>query len=256
MKKRHFVQSHPLHDYLEESGKDYSGKDGYLIQSLQAMETVMDLDAYIIDYIGQRVLYATRNSIIRTQWERAGRSLSVDFFEGLILPEDLERISEVNPKVYEFLYNLPVKRRKEMYFTQDFRVWGKNRKPVLINHRGTILDLTESGSLRLTLYINSYPTHDQPGNSYIKLTGSHKVYEYIAASGRFVEVKTQKITSKALAVLELAGSGKSESGIAELLGISVHTVKYHKKKIFAQTGTKNTAEAIQWMNNQKKLSNR
>ena len=43
---------------------------------------------------------------------------------------------------------------------------------------------------------------------------------------------------------------------AVILGISLPTVKYHKKKIFARIGVKNTAEAIQWMNNQKKLVKR
>ena len=44
--------------------------------------------------------------------------------------------------------------------------------------------------------------------------------------------------------------------MAVILGISLPTFKYHKKKIFARIGVKNTAEAIQWMNNQKKLVKR
>ena len=59
-----------------------------------------------------------------------------------------------------------------------------------------------------------------------------------------------------MTILKLASNGKTETEIAEILGISIPTVKYHKKKIFARIGVKNTAEAIQWMNNQKKLVKR
>lgn len=71
-----------------------------------------------------------------------------------------------------------------------------------------------------------------------------------------MEVKTQRLTSKAMMILKLASNGKTETEMAGILGISLPTVKYHKKKIFARIGVKNTAEAIQWMNNQKKLVKR
>lgn len=258
MKRRFFVQSHPQHDYTEQDRKDYSERDLYFIQSLKTMESMIDIDAYIIDYVHERVLYATQNSIIRKQnnYHSSNPFQNLDYLDDMIIPEDLERISDINSKVYEFFYLLPIKRRKHLSFTQDFRIWGRNNKPILINHNGGILDLTENGSLRLTLCINSLPTHIKPGNSHIKMNDTHTVYEYISAAGKFVEVKTQKLTSKALSVLELASNGKSEQQISDELGITIHTVKYHKKRIFAQAEVKNTAEAIQWMNNQKKMIKR
>ncbi|MCC8187726.1 MAG: helix-turn-helix transcriptional regulator [Bacteroides sp.] len=255
MKERIFVQKHPLHAYTEQDRKDYSERDRFFIQSLKAMESMMDIDAYIIDYVNERVLYATRNSLLRRQGTQAENPfIHLDYLDGFISPEEYARISVVNREVYRFFYSLPVHRRWKVCFTQDLKIRGAYHKPVLINHKGSILDLTDSGSLRLTLCINSHPTHDRPGNSYIKMTDTREVYEYIAAVGKFVEVKTQKLTSRSLSVLELASNGKSEQQIACEPGISIHTVKYHKKRIFAQTGAKNTAEAIQWMNNQKKLT--
>ncbi|MCD8167518.1 MAG: helix-turn-helix transcriptional regulator [Bacteroides sp.] len=46
----------------------------------------------------------------------------------------------------------------------------------------------------------------------------------------------------------------AEKEIADILGISVNTVKYHKRTILRQLNVSNTAEAVQWMNSQKKLS--
>ncbi len=128
---------------------------------------------------------------------------------------------------------------------------------ILMNQKVTILDLTNDGVIRLGLCVISYPTTDKPGNAYVKLNDNSAVLQYIPSTHTFVEVKTQRLTPKSMTLLKLASNGKTEAEIAEKLGISIHTVKYHKKKkIFAQIGVKNTAEAIQWMNNQKKLVKR
>ena len=102
----------------------------------------------------------------------------------------------------------------------------------------------------------SFLTSDKTGNAYIKMTDTQTVYEFLPSAQKFVEVKNQRLTSKATKVLMLASNGKNEVQIAKELGIFVNTVIYHKKKVFAQLGVKNTAEAIQWMNNQKKLIKR
>lgn len=256
---RHFVQLHPFHTFSEEKNIDYSHKDKFFIQSLKALENIMDIDAYIIDYINERVLYVTKGSSIlrETHHQSSNDFIELTYFDEIIDLEDLAKISIINSKVYEFVYSLPIKRRLNFYFTQDFRVKTKNsNKTVLINHRGTILDLTNKGAVRLTLCVNSFPTNDKPGNAYIKMTDTNTIYEFIKSSQKFVEVKTQKLTSQATTVLKLASNGKTEAQIANTLGVSIYTVKYHKKRIFAQLGVKNTAEAIQWMNNQKKMIRR
>jgi len=256
---RHFVQSHPLHTFDQDDRKDYSHKDKYFIQSLKAIENIMDIDAYIIDYVNERVLYATKGCSILggNNYVDSNSFIGLTYFDEVISPEDLPTISVINSKVYEFLYSLPIKRRLNFYFTQDFRIKIKHsNKTTLINHRGTVLDITDKGALRLTLCVNSFPTNDKPGNAYLKLTDTNTIYEFMKSSQKFVEVKTQKLTSQATTVLKLASNGKTESQIADILGISIYTVKYHKKRIFSQLGVKNTAEAIQWMNNQKKMVKR
>lgn len=254
MKESHFVQLHPYHPFSEEDKTDYSEQDKYFIQCLKSMENIMDIDAYIIDYKTKNILYATKGCSIYFGKEIKEHSpLSIRHLDKILIPEELIRISLVNSKVYDFFYSLPINRRSKIYFTQDYKIKARNGNVVLINHRGTILSLTEDGELRLTLCVISCPTSDKVGNSYIKMVDTGTVYEFITSSKKFVEVKTQKLTSKANKIIQLASNGKTEEEIANELKISVNTVKYHKKRIFAQLGVKNTAEAIQWINNQKKL---
>ena len=251
---RYFLPSHPFQIFSESDKIDCSHRDECFIQSLKAMENIMDMDAYIIDYVNERVLYATKGCSLFQGSNYSDIELS--YFDKIIFPEDLSMISVINCNVSEFFYSLPIHRRLKFYFTQDFRIVTKQDKVVLINHRGTILDLTASGTVRLTLCVNSFPTHDKPGNAYFKLTDTNTVYEFMKSSQKFVEVKTQRLTSQSYSILKLSSIGKTEKEISGILKIAVATVKYHKKRIFAQLGVKNTAEAIQWMNNQKRMVKR
>ncbi len=171
---------------------------------------------------------------------------------------DVQMITRCNAKVFEYFYSLPLHKRLKFngYFTYDISIEDKKGKMSLINKKITILDLTNDGVIRLGLCVISYPTTEKPGNAYLKLNDNSIVLQYMPSIDKFVEVKTQRLTSKAMTILKLASNGKTEMEISEILGISLSTVKYHKKEIFTRIGVKNTAEAIQWMNNQKRLVKR
>ena len=47
-----------------------------------------------------------------------------------------------------------------------------------------------------------------------------------------------------LIVLKLISQGLTTEAIALEMGISVNTVKYHKKKVFSELGVQSTGEAV------------
>lgn len=254
--KSTFVQLHPSHVFSPEGSFDYSEKNQHFIQCLKAFEALMDIDAYVLDYENEKILYATKGSSLFSgnHLEDIKREGYL-YFERFMHERDIEMIAPCSAKVFEYFYSLPLHKRLKFngYFTHDMRIRDKRGKTILINQKITILDLTNDGVIRLGLCVISYPTAEKPGNAYLKLNDNSVVWQYIPSTDKFVEVKTQKLTSKAMTILKLASNGKTEIEMAEILGISLPTVKYHKKKIFACIGVKNIAEAIQWMNNQKKL---
>lgn len=257
--KATFLQSQPSHVFDTEDGFDYSERDRHFIQCLKSLESLMDIDAYILDYKNEEVLYATKGStlFLENHLEDIKRK-EYFYFEKFIHEEDVKVIAPCSEKVFEYFYSLPLHKRLKFngYFTHDMRISDRRGKMILINQKITILDLTNNGVIRLALCVISYPTAEKPGNAYLKLNDNSVVWQYMPSTNKFVEVKTQKLTSNAMKILKLASSGKTEVEMADILGISLPTVKYHKKKIFARIGVKNTAEAIQWMNNQKKLVKR
>lgn len=59
-----------------------------------------------------------------------------------------------------------------------------------------------------------------------------------------INTKISKLSDKQIEVLRLLSSGMTEERVGEELRISVNTVKYHKKKIYAVLGTNNLPSAI------------
>ena len=255
--KSTFIQLHPSHSFDAGDSFDYSERNQHFIQCLKSLESLMDVDAYILDYENEKILYATKGSSSLSYLEDIKREGYL-YFKKFMHEGDVQMIARCNAKVFEYFYSFPLHKRLKFngYFTYDMSIRDRNGKMNLINKKITILDLTNDGVIRLGLCVISYPTTEKPGNAYLKLNDNSTVLQYMPSTDKFVEVKTQRLTSKAMAILKLASNGKTETEISEILKISLPTVKYHKKKIFASIGVKNTAEAIQWMNNQKRLVKR
>jgi len=221
------------------------------------MEQIMDMDAFIIDYCNERIVYLTKNCSFRKFPKNNSNSeetLDFNFFDRIVSKEDMSKIENVNKASCDFYHSLPSERRLQGSYTLDLRISDFRGGYKLINYNLSVLDITNDGRIRLGLCVLSYPTSKTPGKAYFKFADTHTVYEYIDKAKKFLEVKTQRITPKSKRILELVGRGNTEQEIATILGVSVYTVKYHKKMIFKQLNVRNTAEAIQWINSQKTLS--
>jgi len=250
-----FIQKHPLEYFTkEEKETDYSDSDNHYIRCLKAMEEIMDLDAYILDYLHEKIIYLTKNSSFRWMLKNYQEEpVGYDLLNKIIPEEDLQKVQQVNRLGFDFYFQLPVERRYHGAASLDIRIKNPDGEYTLINHKISVLDMTTDGRIRLGLCVLNYPTSKTPGKTYFKMTDTNQIYEYIEKSGKFVEVKTQRLTPKSEKVLELASQGKTEPEIAQTLHFSLNTVKYHKQRIFKQLGVRNTTEAVQWINSQKKL---
>lgn len=176
------------------------------------------------------------------------------FYDSVVLEEDKEMLERVNKKWFDFLYLLPAERRQYGYITCDFRIKMRDGSmPILINQKLTPLELTLDGQIRFIMCIMSNSVNKTSGNIYIKMCDTSQVYEFNPGKDKFVEIKGQQLTKRGHEVLELSSKGKTDTQIAVKLGISIDTVKSHKRKIFESLGVTNIKEAIQWLNNQKCL---
>ncbi|MCD7935991.1 MAG: helix-turn-helix transcriptional regulator [Tannerellaceae bacterium] len=250
-----FINGHPLQHFTgEDFQTDYTERDNYFIRCLQSMEQLIDIDAYILDYQKKKFIYFTQNCTFRRFVEKGTGTPDFSFYDQVISKNDLPMLQAVNRESFNFYYDvIPVERRYNGSYTLDIRIKDGKGGYLLLNNKISVLDMTPDGRIRLGLCILTSPTGKRPGKAYFKMTDTGTVYEYIENTGKFVEVNSQRLTPKSEAVLELAGEGKTEAEISQLLHISVNTVKYHKRMIFKQLNVRNITEAVNWKNSQKTI---
>lgn len=249
MKNNHF--NHELHQYTTNYKEAIPTR--FIERVLNAFFNLQDIDAYVFDYQLQEIIYVTPGSrLLKGSNTNKTLPLRFDYYEKVVHKEDIALLETLNQTGFDFFYKLPLERRLDGYITYDFRLRNEDGRYVIVNHKLAPLNLTESGVIHLSLCIISESTHDTTGNAFIKMNDSIEVYEFLPGKKRFVEVVTQKLSPKAYQVLTLAAKGKTAKEIADSMRISLSTVKYHKTEIFQRIGVKNTTEAIQWLNNQKK----
>lgn len=228
--------------------KDYSEINKYYIRCIQSLESIMDLDAFILDYPNKKILYRTR---VCSLFNPEIKESSFNEYKKIIFEDDILMLNTFDDEFVKFFYRLPPERRLNGYLTFDFNIKNKHGESRLVNYKQSTLDLTEDGHIRLSLCIVSSSIHSKSGNIYIKMNDTAQVYEFMHSSGKFIEIKDKKLSQRENDILGLISTGKTNTQIASELGISVNTVKYHKKQIFGKLGVKSTAKAIQWKNNQK-----
>ena len=107
--KSTFVSSHPSHVFDTEDSIDYSERNQHFIQCLKALEALMDIDAYILDYMNKKILYVTKGSSLflgntLDDIQREGYL----YFEKFIHEKDIETRAPCNRKVFEYFYSLPL----------------------------------------------------------------------------------------------------------------------------------------------------
>ncbi|MCD7971863.1 MAG: hypothetical protein LUG18_04235 [Candidatus Azobacteroides sp.] len=89
-----FVQTHPLQYFTEEEKQtDYSERDSHYIRCPEAMEELIDTDAYIIDYRNEKIFYLTKNCPLKNSFQSqlsGNRSQRFNFLNTLIPEEDLK----------------------------------------------------------------------------------------------------------------------------------------------------------------------
>lgn len=57
-------------------------------------------------------------------------------------------------------------------------------------------------------------------------------------------INQYELTGKQLAILELLAGGLKEEAVALEVGLSINTIKYHKKQIFDKLDVECTSEAL------------
>ncbi|APG61029.1 response regulator transcription factor [Christiangramia salexigens] len=174
-----------------------------------------------------------------------------------VVKEDLGNVENKEKVMQDFFSRYLTKEEKLKYkalYSYQLRDPKKRKHRMLI--QATPLSLSQNGSIKHMLCIHSdishYNINVSPYISFIDLKGEKSFINVDSSDGVFdpslsnpeVENKFLNLTDREREIIKLLSKGKSTSGIADTLNISVHTVKTHRKNILQKSGCANTAELI------------
>lgn len=172
--------------------------------------------------------------------------LTVEYIFENIHPADKTRFAVYEQKVTEFFNQLPPEKVLKYKVSYDYRLRCKDGSYKWILMQTLTIQSDENGSVIRVLGVQTDISHLKTENkgsglSFLGLDGEPSFYN--VAVGQTVFLRSEELLSKReKEVLRLVLSGKSSAQIAEILNISIHTVKTHRKKIWLKSNCRSLAE--------------
>lgn len=164
-------------------------------------------------------------------------------------PEDLQKLEEKENAASDFLFEKLSSEDIPFYkVVYMMRLKGKNDEYRKFLHQAKAINVTRDGKIQQVLgvhtditYLNSPVDHKvsfigDGRPSYYSLEPSNMVYEEIKEGGMF--------TKQEINIIEFISNGKSSSEIAQILYISIETIKTHRKNILSKSGATNTVQLV------------
>lgn len=165
------------------------------------------------------------------------------FFQS-IHPDDVTYFLNFESKIAEFFFSLDTVRIFKYKVRSDFRLRKKNGDYIRILHQVITIQTTENGGITKSFGIHTDITELKPeGIPTLSIIGMDGEPSYLNIEVEEVFKPSKSLLSdREKEVLFHIIHGKRSSEIAEILGLSKHTVLNHRRNILAKTGTKSTAE--------------
>lgn len=159
-----------------------------------------------------------------------------DIFKA-INPEDLE-VKMLNELLFfHYICKLPKSRRFNQCLIQKLRMRSKNGEWVDTVHRLYYIPAKNGKTVRFALCLYGGMNYGLNGESVVMDTLTRHIMELTP------DIGVKILSPQETAVLKLIDEGNRSKGIADILGISLHTVSRHRQNILAKLKVRNSAEA-------------
>lgn len=159
-----------------------------------------------------------------------------------IHPEDLVDKRILEYEFFKFADNLPVESKLNYKAICRLRIKDKSDKYIYIDNSTRVLKLSSNGKIWLILCCyNLSPNQETSHGISPRIVSSH--------TGEIIDLELSErrahiLTDREKEILNLIKEGKPSKQIADMLGISVHTVNRHRQNIIEKLSVGNSVEAI------------
>jgi len=170
------------------------------------------------------------------------KSSDEDIIYNRVHPEDLVDKRMLEYEFLKFTDKLNGNEKLRYKATCSIRVRNNAGQYILVDNSTKIMRLSPNGRIWLILCRYDFATCKKPG------TGISPVIVNITTGCiqdiQLTEKRNRILTDREKDILNLIKTGKPSKQIADILGISIHTVNRHRQNIIEKLSVSNTLEAV------------
>lgn len=179
------------------------------------------------------------------EWMQGGLA----FTKERIHPDDAAHLWRLMRQVWEYLLNLPPKKRLNYRFNCDYRIRKANGSYARLLEQNNILHTNEQENIRYLLGVCTDITNCKKSEELtatILTPQNQACLEYNSMAEEEEPLISNLLSKREKEILKLIADGYSSKIIADMLRISFHTVNTHRQKIIEKTNSPNTGGLIQF----------
>ena len=163
-----------------------------------------------------------------------------DFFSH-VHPEDLPALQQC----FGYVKNLKPFDPEVYRFVMHFRFRNRHNEYMLLRNENMAMKITAESYLYLMLYACADGAEKF---HHVKLDIFKKVKETYVKTGTYNPMQREKaMTPRQNDITRLVAKGYSNQEIADLLGVSLYTIKNHKKALFKKVNVRNSLELMNYV---------
>lgn len=202
---------------------------------------------YVIDFFDRQIKYM--NPAIEKMLGIKPDLAKLDDIIARIHPDDIRYVAQAEATVLNYLYtNIGRSRVTDYKMSYCFRLRTAADSYRLFQHQAIILTTDEQGGFAKALNIHTDIEHLTSKNNYKATLSPLKAeQEYIhidVLANNELTTLPLLFSKRETEVIRLIVQGHKSQQIADLLSISLHTVKNHRKNILQKAGVKSTGELV------------
>ena len=212
---------------------------------LHQMAKVNQSCTFVVDVYKSKYVYASSNFADLLGYDSnkiATLERQGDYLESRFHPDDFDQLVDLQIKLGQFIYSLPLEQRNDYCNIYSFRVRNTKQQYVRVTNRLQVLEQGLSGKAWLILG-NMSISPDQKNSEQVDCTVLN-LRNGELFSPALLSSPTIHLTKRETEIFHLIQKGLLSKEIANKLQISIHTVNIHRQNLLHKLEVQNSIEAI------------
>ena len=229
-------------NYIEK--EEIIHNDHNIIDQISQFFAVGSYYYYIFNFATLKIEYVSEG--VNDVLEIEPKNLSLETMLGSYHPEDLDKLQDKERVASDFLFKqLDADQIVDYKVIYTNRILTKSGKCKTILHQAKALNTTKDGRIMKVIGVHTDISYlETPIDHNISFISYKYPSYYSVPTGKLKRNGKKLFTEREIEVINLISQGDSVKEIGELLFISEHTVKTHRKNILRKANVKNIAHLV------------